>query len=279
MTDGLFTAEYIDWPGLAVGKARIAHLCHTDVKFILSKKKVQRCDWNDILTKHSKVDIVRDVYEVPSLGRIALVEAFKEEDIGRLVQNTNLQLPSERDTCTVAEWEVRDDIQLDEEKLRFALQYTFGNHSVGRSCCDVCGLNWYKGMRSASYVAQNGRTPSEDCTTSQLQRSFVDHTLLPWINKLMNALQSKALRVRKDFDPVFGNFINKVYKQMKNDRDAIASLRSIPIEPKRVLQAQNANQIQIITCTNDLGHFCCGESPICHYPCVIVCSIYTDLLS
>ena len=95
---------------------------------------------------------MRDVYEVPSMGRIALVEAFKEEDIGRLVQNTNLQLPSERDTCTVAEWEVRDDIQLDEEKLRFALQYTFGNHSVGRSCCDVCGLKWYKGMRSATYV-------------------------------------------------------------------------------------------------------------------------------
>ena len=120
-------------------------------------------------------------------------------------------------------------------------------------------MNWYKGVRSAAFVAQNGRTPGEDCTVSQLQRGHVDHTFLPWINKMMNMLQERALGVRKDFDTVFGKFITKIYALIEKDWKEMESRHPLPDRPKRVQQAQNANQIQIITCTNSKGHFSCGE--------------------
>ena len=149
--DGLVSVEFLDHPDAEDG-APVFGKMRTDQARILTKSgRVLRSDLLQILD--SLCTSVGGVsgHEVPENGCWSLFETDDPSKIGTVETDVRYRPPQEIGGLKYAQFEVRKgDVELDNARFQFLLDYTLGNNKVDRSCSECVGRNWYGGPRGST---------------------------------------------------------------------------------------------------------------------------------
>ena len=148
--DKLISVEFLDHPEATEEKPIIGQMTASNARTLTECGRIPRTDLLGALESLCEEFGPVAGHSVPETGCLQMLETDDVNKIGTIENDVPHAAPQHFGVLKLAQFEIRDDFDLDACVIQFALDFTMGNNTINRPCSECVGRVWYQGLRGST---------------------------------------------------------------------------------------------------------------------------------